>query len=66
MVITLIIITIPITLKNVHRCGVDGSMHSYHAAGPGLIPGWDKFLGEVFWGFSSPVRQRSPNIIWPS
>ena len=32
------------------------------------------FLGEVFWGFSSPVRQmsgsfrppRSPNIIWPS
>ena len=32
------------------------------------------FLGEVFWGFSSPVRQisgsfwppRPPNIIWPS
>ena len=32
------------------------------------------FLGEVFWGFSSPVRKmsgsfrppRSPNIIWPS
>ena len=45
------------------------------AAGPGSIPGRDKFPGWRFFGvFSSPVRQmsesfrppRSPNIIWPS
>ena len=46
-------------------------MRACHAAGPGSIPGRDKFPG---WGFFSPVRQmsgsfrppRSPNIIWPS
>ena len=48
--------------------GPGGSMRACHAAGPGSIPGLDKFPG---WGFSSPVRQmsgsfRPPNIIWPS
>ena len=46
-------------------------MRACHAAGPGSIPGQDKFPGG---GFSSPVRQmsgsfrpsRSLNIIWPS
>ena len=55
----------------VHRCGASDSMRACHGAGPGLIPGRDKFPG---WGFFSPVRQmsgsfrppRSPNIIWPS
>ena len=59
----------------VHRCGASGSMRACHAAGPGSIPGRDKFPGWGFSrGFSSPVRQtsgsfrppRSPNIIWPS
>ena len=58
----------------VHRCEPGGSTRVCHAAGPGSIPGRDKFLGEVFRGFSSPVRQmsgsfkppRSPNIIWLS
>ena len=59
----------------VHRCGPGGSMRASHAAGPGSIPGRDKFHGWGFFrGFSSPVRQmsgsfrssRSPNIIWPS
>ena len=32
----------------VHRCGTSGSMRACHAAGPGSIPGRDKFTG---WGF---------------
>ena len=32
----------------VHRCGASGSMRACHAAGPGSIPGRDKFPG---WGF---------------
>ena len=60
--------------QNVQRCGASGSMRACHAAGPGSIPGRRSFLGEVFSGFSSPVRQmsgsfrppKSPNIIWPS
>ena len=32
----------------VHRCGPAGSMRACHAAGPGSIPGRDKFPG---WGF---------------
>ena len=35
----------------VHRCGTGGSMHACHAAGPGSIPGRDKFPGWVFSGF---------------
>ena len=63
----------------VHRCGASGSMRACHAAGPGSIPGRDRFPGWGFSrgfsrGFSSPVRQmsgnfrpsRSPNVIWPS
>ena len=55
--------------------GTGSSMRACHAAGPGSIPGRDKFPGWSFFrGFSSPVRQmsgsfrppRSPNIIWPS
>ena len=30
---------------SVHRCGASGSMHPSHAAGPGSIPGRDKFPG---------------------
>ena len=41
----------------VHSCGAGASMCACHAAGPGSIPGRDKFLGEVFRGFSSPVWQ---------
>ena len=33
---------------SVHCCGTGGSMRACHAAGLGLIPGRDKFLG---WGF---------------
>ena len=33
---------------SVHRCGLGGSMRTCHAAGPGSIPGRDKFPG---WGF---------------
>ena len=29
----------------VHRCGPGGSMRTCHAAGPGSIPGRDKFPG---------------------
>ena len=59
----------------VHRCGASGSMRAGHAAGPGSIPGPDRFPGWGFFrGFSSPVGQMSgnfrpprfPNIIWPS
>ena len=56
----------------VHRCGASGSMRACHAAGPGSIPGRDRFPGWVFFSeFSSPVRQmsgnfRPPNIIWQS
>ena len=32
----------------VHRCGASGGMRACHAAGPGSIPGRDKFPG---WGF---------------
>ena len=51
------------------------SMRVCHAAGPGSIPGRDKFPGWGFFrDFSTPVRQmsgsfrppRSSNIIWPS
>ena len=31
--------------KTVHRCGASGYMRACHAAGPGSIPGWDKFPG---------------------
>ena len=30
---------------NVHLCGPGGSMRASHAAGPGSIPGRDKFPG---------------------
>ena len=30
---------------SVHHCGSVSSMHACHAAGPGSIPGWDKFPG---------------------
>ena len=58
----------------VHRCGPGGSKRACHAAGPGSIPGRDKFPGWGFSGFSSPIKQmpgtfrppRSLNIIWPS
>ena len=59
----------------VHRCGPGGRMRARHAAGPGSIPGRDKFPAWGFFlGFSSPVRQmsgsfmppRSPSIICPS
>ena len=30
---------------SVHRCGASGSMRACHAAGPGSIPGRDKFPG---------------------
>ena len=44
----------------VHRCGSGGSMRACHAAGPGSIPGRDKFPGWGFLrGFSSPARQMS-------
>ena len=42
--------------RQVHRCRTGGSMRACHAAGPGSIPGRDKFPG---WGFSSPIRQMS-------
>ena len=29
----------------VHRCGASGGMRACHAAGPGSIPGRDKFPG---------------------
>ena len=31
--------------QTVHRCGASGSMWACHAAGPGSIPGRDKFPG---------------------
>ena len=36
--------------KIVHRCGASGSMLACHAAGPGSIPGRDKFPGCGFFG----------------
>ena len=46
--------------KLVHRRGTSGSMRACHAAGPGSIPGRDKFPGWGFFGgFSSPVRRMS-------
>ena len=45
---------------DVHRCETVASMRACHAAGPGSIPGRDKFPGRGFFrGFSSPVRQMS-------
>ena len=35
-------------IKIVHRCGASGSMRACHAAGPGSIPGRERFPG---WGF---------------
>ena len=29
----------------VHGCGTGGSMRACQAAGPGSIPGWDRFSG---------------------
>ena len=47
----------------VHRCGASGSMRVCHAAGPGSIPGRDRFPGWGFFrGFSSPERQMSGNF----
>ena len=40
---TMTIITIMST--TIHCCGAGGSMRACHAAGPGSIPGWDKFPG---------------------
>ena len=38
--------TITLMTKNIiHRCVPGGSMCTCHAAGPGLIPGQDKFPG---------------------
>ena len=46
--------------RTVHRCGAVGTMRACHAAGPGSIPGRDKFPGWGFFrGYSSPVRQMS-------
>ena len=58
----------------VHHCGASGSMLACHAVGQVWSPVRTGFLGEVFWSFSSRVRQmsgsfrptRSPNIIWSS
>ena len=36
--------------KIVHRCGTGGTMRACHAAGPGSIPGRDKFPGLGFFG----------------
>ena len=48
---------------NDHRCGASGNMSACHAAGPGSIPGRDRFPGWGFFrGFSSPVRQMSGNF----
>ena len=38
----------PILQSIVHRCGASGSMRACHAAGPGSIPGRERFPG---WGF---------------
>ena len=62
------------SLTVVHHCWAGGSMRTCHAAVLGSIPVGTSFLGEVFSGFSSLVKQmsgifrptRSPNIIWPS
>ena len=68
-------IKIAVIFYNLWICGASGSMRACHAAGPGSIPGRDRFPGWGFFGFfSSSVRQmsgnfrspRSPTIIWPS
>ena len=69
-----IITNIIIMITVVHRCGASGSMRACHTAGPGSIPGRDKFPGCGFSGIfltcETNVRKlqapRSPNIIWPS
>ena len=58
----------------VHRCGPGGSMRACHAAGPGSIPGRDKFPGWGFFGVFPHCKTNigklrppsSPNIICPS
>ena len=39
------ILTVELFKEIVHRCGTSGSMRACHAAGPGSIPGRDKFPG---------------------
>ena len=52
---TEVILLILVQKKNlkytVHRCGASGSMRACHAAGPGSIPGRDRFPGWGFFGF---------------
>ena len=45
--------------REVHSCGASGSMRACHAAGPGSIPGRDKFPG---WGFSGFFLTCKTNI----
>ena len=50
------------TYKIVHRCGPDGSMRAVTQRARVRSPVGTSFLGEVFRGFSSPVRQMSGSL----
>ena len=47
--------------KRVHSCGPGGGMHACHAAGPGSIPGRDKFPGWFF--FSGCFLTCKTNVV---
>ena len=49
-----------VTVPPIHRCWPGGSMRACHAAGPGSIPGREKFPGWGFFGvIPLPARQMS-------
>ena len=50
---------------NVHRCGAGGSLRACHAAGPGSIPGRDKFAGWGFLGVFLHVQGKCQEVLGP-
>ena len=49
----------------VHRCGAGGTMRACHSAGPGSIPGRDKFPGCGFFGFFSHLYDKCQEALDP-
>ena len=50
---------------NVHRCGTGGGMLACYAAGPGSIPGRDKFPGWGFFGVFPRLSDKCQEALGP-
>ena len=49
----------------VHRCGASGSMRACNTAGPGSIPGRDKFPGRGFLGVFPHLPDKCREALGP-